>query len=292
MARYAVRKLKGSYSSPEADYNNVASTYDKHYQKSLAAGLNNFISIIEKDIEKLNRSNFKVILELAAGTGESSRDFCLSSITDFCSSYYLVDKSHEMLKINKNKNIQNFSDRGIKMTTYCEDAIEYMRKLPDNSIDVLLCAWGVCYINSSDLKKEILRVMRKNGYIALIENRMDSLKEVESLFFNILKENPRLLDKAVSIKLPKNSESMSKAYLPEHANIITKVDREEKCIFKNTSDLLTYLMESGVSAGYIDAISSDKRDVFVDMVRNYIERIGAENLPVICLLYTSDAADE
>lgn len=36
-----------------------------------------------------------------------------------------------------------------------------------------------------------------------------------------------------------------------------------------------------MSAGYIDAISSDKRDVFVDMVRNYIERIGAENLPVI-----------
>ncbi len=277
-ARYIKQKIHHNYADISKDYDGVAQTYDDHYSKCLLSGLRVFSQTASNNLQK--NDSLKQCLELAAGTGESTRLLWDIEAIKKCERYVLVDRSKKMLDRNKLKTSQRQETHG-KTDYVVSDAIEYLKRQPANSFDAVFCAWGVCYIPASIMKDELSRILRPNGYVGIIENRVGTLRELEKVLLTVVKKHPSMLEKAIPIELPKNSNAISKSYFPRSVETLSTYDGEESVRLYDTDSIMKYIMESGIAAGYVDAISTNKKKYFIDCVADEINDIGAENLPII-----------
>ena len=196
------------------------------------------------------------------------------------SATYLWIAQKKMLDRNKSKTSQRQETHG-KTDYVVSDAIEFLKRQPDKSFDAVFCAWGVCYIPASIMKNELSRILRPNGYVGIIENRMGTLKELEKVLLTVIKKHPSMLEKAIPIELPKNSDAISKSYFPRSVETLSTYDGEESVRLCDTDSIMKYITESGIAAGYVDAISANKKNYFIDRVADEINDIGAENLPIV-----------
>ncbi len=277
-ARYIRQKIRHNYADISKDYDSVAQTYDAHYSKCLLSGLRVFSETASDNLRE--NSSLKNCLELAAGTGESTRLLWDIEAIKKCERYILVDRSKKMLDRNKSKTSQRQETHG-KTDYVVSDAIEFLKRQPDKSFDAVFCAWGVCYIPASIMKNELSRILRPNGYVGIIENRMGTLKELEKVLLTVIKKHPSMLEKAIPIELPKNSDAISKSYFPRSVETLSTYDGEESVRLCDTDSIMKYITESGIAAGYVDAISANKKNYFIDRVADEINDIGAENLPIV-----------
>ena len=62
--------------------------------------------------------------------------------------------------------------------------ISALKDIADESFDLVVCGWAICYVNPVQFLKEMKRVLRVNGKVAIIETRSDSEKALD----DILKE--------------------------------------------------------------------------------------------------------
>ena len=90
-ARYIRQKIRHNYADISKDYDSVAQTYDAHYSKCLLSGLRVFSETASDNLRE--NSSLKNCLELAAGTGESTRLLWDIEAIKKCERYILVDRS-------------------------------------------------------------------------------------------------------------------------------------------------------------------------------------------------------
>jgi ubiquinone/menaquinone biosynthesis C-methylase UbiE len=255
-----------------SDYEKVAGTYDEYYSHNLSVAADRFAEAISWN--RLGGPGLNIV-ELAAGTGVITRR--LAAALGPGSSLTAVDISEAMLAENERK-----IDANRRAVNYVVgDAIDFLRTQPDDSIDGLLCAWGVCYLPHAKLRKELSRTLRSGAYIGIIENREDTLKELDDLFIETLLQDPTMLRSAIRISLPADHSYIEKRIIPRGCTILEGFDAESLHAFGSPDEIVNYMMKSGVSAGYIDAIEPGKLDMLIEMIGERIADIGAARIPVV-----------
>jgi ubiquinone/menaquinone biosynthesis C-methylase UbiE len=240
--RTAVLKLSNVNSNPTADYNTAAASYDAYYSKYLGKGASELL-------EKLPIRSGQHILDLACGTGFFTHQ--LAEKAGKHGRVVAVDLSPGMLQRNQ----ENAASQGLSNITFVEsDALSFLSGISDNSIDGIVCGWGICYMEHGKFLQEIERVVKSGGFIGLIENKASSLKEVSDLFTKVLLDYPNAMIKNMVIHLPKDKNYLVKSFCKGSFHVQDAWEGEVTVPCKDGSEVAEYMVKSGASAGFLDAL--------------------------------------
>jgi ubiquinone/menaquinone biosynthesis C-methylase UbiE len=118
-------------------YEYISTSYD------LLVSKEDYLNHIPKTLFEIADFNDKDVADLGAGTGRLT---CM--VADQAKSIVAVDCAADMLKVTANK----CSQKGL---THWRTAVSDLRQLPleDQSIDIIIAGWSICYLGSSNHKE-------------------------------------------------------------------------------------------------------------------------------------------
>ncbi|MEH1924655.1 class I SAM-dependent methyltransferase [Nostoc sp.] len=253
--RTAILKLSNINSDPTADYNAAAASYDAYYSKYLGQGALGML-------EKLPIKSGQHILDLACGTGFFTHR--LAEKVGKHGKVVAVDLSPGMLQCNQ----ENATSQGISNINFVQsDALSFLSGLSDNSIDGIVCGWGICYMEHGKFLQEIERVVKPGGFIGLIENRACSLKAISDLFTKVLLDYPNAMIKNMVIHLPKDKNYLVKTFCKSSFKVQEAWDGEVSVPCKDGNAVAEYMIKSGASAGFLDALD---KNLLPQVMQNFV----------------------
>ncbi|CAB3758293.1 class I SAM-dependent methyltransferase [Paraburkholderia solisilvae] len=265
--------ITNNFADVRADYDAASSTYDDYYGRYLGTVTDEFAAAIPL-------TGAERVLELAAGTGRLTGAICRrlgagAHVT-------AVDLSERMLALNEMKHAVL---REPRIDFRQGDALRVIAEQEDESIDAVLCAWGICYFNHDAFLSQVQRVLRPGGMLALIENRKCTLNEVSNLFERLVISRPAYLRKAIRLNLPEDAASLARKFCSDALHAISQWDGGLDIPYTAASEVREYMLKSGASAGFLDAIEPAYRDEFLDA----FERLVAEQPRRVPLLHQYSA---
>lgn len=269
--RTVMLKLSRINSDPTTDYNAAAASYDAYYSKYLGKGALEML-------EKLPFESGQHILDLACGTGFFTHR--LAEKVGKNGKVVAVDLSFGMLQQNQ----ENALSKGLANITFIEsDALSFLSGLSDNSVDGIVCGWGICYMEHEKFLREIERIVKPGGFIGIIENRACTLKAVSDLFTKVLINYPKAMIKNMVIHLPKDKNYLSKLFGKGSFHVENAWDGEVIVPCNNGNEVLEYMVKSGASAGFLDALDKNLKPQVLQTFVHYADESFAKGqaVPVI-----------
>lgn len=264
-------KFSNVDSDHTSDYNIAAATYDDYYTRHLGKSSQAFFDMLPIT------SGMKM-LDLACGTGFFTHRIARKIGGD--GHLTAVDLSPEMLAQNR----KNAFVEGLTNIEFVEaDAIKVFDSQPDNSLDGVVCGWGICYMDHAQLRQKLERVVRPGGFIGIIENRANTLKAVSDLFRKVMIECPDALIKNMAISLPKDHCYLLKAFCKGSFQQVKAWDGKLSVPCRNGSDIVEYMLKSGASAGFINAIDKKMVDEVMQRLVKAADKCFQKqgNVPVV-----------
>lgn len=212
----------------ESKKNQVAGMFDRIAHKY--DFLNHFFSMgidkgwRKKAIRSLASIQPKKILDIASGTG----DFAIAAMKLNPSSVIGVDISEGMLEIGRKK----MKETGLDKTITLEYGDSEELKYATNQFDAITCGYGVRnFENLEQGLKEMNRVLRTNGKVAILEFSHPKAFPIKQLYYFYFRYIMPTLGKIVS------KDATAYTYLPESVMAFPEgkdfLAILEKCGFKN-----------------------------------------------------------
>lgn len=156
----------------KTSYNIIADSYNTFWTQKTHV-------LTENMLQQLNPSKGGKSLDLTCGTGYVTNKLFELTGGDATG----VDFSEGMINIAKENYGQNCS-------FIQSDILDYLKKQPSTSYDVITCAWGLGYLPSYKVIKEISRVLRSEGKVGIIDNSMLNNWEIVFNMIIALAEEP------------------------------------------------------------------------------------------------------
>lgn len=230
-----------------ADYDVACHTYDDYYSRHLGT------RSLEM-LEKLPIREGGAYVDIPCGTGFLTVP--LAEKAGVSGSVVAVDLSAGMLSKCREK----VQESGLDTVTFVHaDAYAYLQGLPADSLDGVICSWGICYVKNADFIREISRVLVPGGIVGIIENRSDTLSEVHNLYMSYMMEYPRALKKKLTIYLPRHSRSLARLLVKNDLTVLHAWDGAVEIPCANGVEMIDYLNKAGASSGFLDAVDQDQR---------------------------------
>jgi ubiquinone/menaquinone biosynthesis C-methylase UbiE len=201
-----------------------------------------FENTIEKMLEKLPITPGEYILDLVCGSGEFTHR--LAKKVEY-GKVVAVDISSRIASCKLSLDFSNISF--VK-----SDVFSFLSKIPKDTIDGIVCPWGISQLNHHKFIEEIRRVLKPGGFVGIIEDRSDSLKDVSDIFLKVLIQYPDALIKNVIMNLPKNKDYLIKL-LRKNFHIQDAWEGEVVIPCNNGYEVVEYLLKSA-DIGFADAL--------------------------------------
>lgn len=254
-SRMAVLKVWGETSSTVDDYNTASATYDNFYPKYL--GQSALTLMTQLPLRPGSR-----IIDLACGTGFFSHQIAEQIGPE--GEVVAVDLSPGMLARSQD----GAARKGLANISFVEaDALAWLEAAPSGSADGVVCGWGICYMDHARLRSAAERVVRPGGFLAIIENRASSLSAVSDLFRSALLRHPKAVVKNVVLNLPKGHTDLGRMFCKTSFSLIKSWDGEVSVPCTSGTDVAEYMVKSGASAGFLNALDNE---VFDKVVSDFI----------------------
>ncbi len=166
----------------EKSYDRISSGYDK-------AWTNHMRDCSEQLIDRLAPKRGDIAIDLTCGTGFATNLIAARTAEKVIG----VDKSEAMLR-EASKNCSR----------HCEfvnsDILDFLKAIPDNSVDIVTCCWGLGYTKPFAVMRQIKRVLKRGGKVGIIDNSIYSLIEISYCAFLTYLERP---DKMATVMRPR-----------------------------------------------------------------------------------------
>lgn len=265
--------ISSNFADVRSDYDAASRTYDSYYGRFLG-------TVTDEFAQAIPLTDSARVLELAAGTGRLTSAVC--GRLGAGGHITAVDLSECMLAINRAKHA---SVREPRIDFQHGDALRAISEQKDDSVDAVLCAWGICYLDHHALLSQVQRVLRRGGILAVIENRKSTLSEVSGIFERLIVSRPAYLRKAIRINLPDDAGYLVRRFCSGTLEAVSQWDGELDIPYRTASDVREYMQKSGASAGFLDAIEPVRRGEFLDA----FERLIAQQPDRVRLLHRYSA---
>ena len=80
------------------------------------------------------------------------------------------------------------------------DILEYLKQLPDESVDAVTCCWGLGYSKPLKVLRQIKRILKKGGKCGIVDNTIFSLREVMYCSTLAFMEQPEKLENLMKFR--------------------------------------------------------------------------------------------
>ena len=160
----------------EKSYDRISYGYDETWTNHMRDLTGQLI-----DQSAIQKSSTAV--DLTCGTGYATNLLAQSAGTNVIG----VDRSQGMLD-------QAEANYGQSCEFIKADILEYLNSLPSNSLDVVTCCWGLGYSKPFAVLRQIRRVLKPTGKVAIIDNSLFSLQEIMYCSFLTFMECPIKLE--------------------------------------------------------------------------------------------------
>ena len=240
-------------------YNRVSKNYEEIFLKEMHKYNEEMLKEISKEYIDTNSDETIHILDLACGTGFNSR-FLNNIFTK--ANFTLVDISEGMLKeaTDNCKFNAKFVER---------DMISFLKSCKDNSFNMVVCSWAIKYQDPKDIIKEVSRVLKKDGYFAVIVNLKSTLPEVRKIYPYLVLNNYKMVDKIMKeLPNPKNENQFEKWFLNNRFSTDKIKSGEHVFKFNSSKELTKFVTSTGALAGFdsmIDMENNKIKDKMIDL---------------------------
>jgi ubiquinone/menaquinone biosynthesis C-methylase UbiE len=156
-------------------YDSISGGYDEAWTAHMREQTQNLIEV-------MNLKPGDSVIDLACGTGYATHLIAQKTQNNVAG----VDRSVGMLQQAKNHYGESIRFIG-------SDALNYLHTVPDNSVDVVTCCWGLGYMRPYQVLRQIRRILSPGGKVGIIDNSVFSLYEILYCSSLAFMENPSSL---------------------------------------------------------------------------------------------------
>ena len=215
-----------------------------------------------KLLECADLTNSSEILDLGAGTGYNS---IFLQMKLKAGKYTLVDISKGMLGIAKKQIIQ-------KSNLIESDMLSYLKGCEEHSFDVIVCCWALKYQPPLEMIKQFQRVIKKDGYIAILLNTSRTLPEIRRIYPKLLEKNVDKIDQLMlPLPNPKNKKVLNRWFKKYKFNEVMSSEGEHEFYFPNAEQLTEFVTSTGALAGFDVMIKLREKEIKTQLVKLFEE---------------------
>ena len=156
----------------EKSYDRISTGYDQSWT-------NHMRDLTSKLIDHLDPKEGDKAIDLSCGSGFATNLVAMKTGCPVTG----IDSSEGMLTQARN-NYSNSCD------FINSDILAYLRLLPRNSLDLVTCCWALGYSKPLPVLREIKRVLKPGGKVAIIDNSLFSISEILYCSFLTFLEQP------------------------------------------------------------------------------------------------------
>lgn len=247
------------------EYNVAASSYHIWLSK-----MNKHTDTMLKIDHLKKRKNIHV-LDFACGTGYIS-DFILLALKEPTIKLTAVDISEKMIEIAQG----NISDP--RCSFIVQDGTDFLFEEEDEKYNAIFCGYALPYFNHKKVIKEFHRVLKKNTTAHIITNCKGTLKGIDEIYIDTMKEYPSSLNKIMEIRyqLPKDQDDLKSWFERRSFSTVFLDTVEEIVSFSTPEDLYKWLKDTGAIAG-TGHIFSDEKEIVESIIEKIKNRCKYEN---------------
>ncbi len=224
-------------------YNKISSIYDEKWTDHM-----NKFSI--EMVQRIKFPNCGSAVDLTCGTG-----FVANLISkNFTGEVFGVDISEGMLEMAKKKYGNNC--KFIK-----QDVLDFLKNQPSESIDLVTSAWGLGFLKPYPVIKEISRVLKSNGQLAIIDNSLFTVYEVVFSGLSTVAEHPKSVINVINVRWLPTKGSILRRMSWSGLKILSSWKGQKTYYAKNAEDAINFLISTGTAAGYQYCIDYKYSDI-------------------------------
>ena len=259
----------------EKSYDRISTGYDQiwtSHMRDLTASL----------IKRVNIKEGDRAIDLACGTG-----FAANLIAKKTNDKVVgVDKSEGMLG-------QAQKNYGQSCDFQKADILEYLRRLPDNTLDLVTCCWGLGYSKPFPILRQIKRVLKPSGKVAIIDNSLFSIKEVIYCSFLTFMEQPDKLVNLMQFRFLMGSWHLGPLFRMLNMKPLYLGNGSKSYTVQSGHAAIERLRATGAAAGFEYAANAvDQEQIFQRFAEILEEKYMKENIITITHRYLAGIAQK
>jgi len=229
----------------QKSYERISGGYDAawtHHMRDLTSQL----------IDKMELQEGNTAIDLTCGTGFATRLIAEKTKSRVVG----VDRCEGMLLEAQNQygNICEFVQA---------DILDYLKTIPDNSIDIITCCWGLGYSKPWAVLRQARRILKAGGKIGIVDNTIFSLREILYCSFQAFAETPEKLINLMRFRFLTGKRQMGLLFkiLGMKPLYLAKGERAYKVA--TGKEAIARLQATGAAAGFEYAAQpEDEEEIF------------------------------
>lgn len=234
-------------------YDRISNTYDETWTGHMR-------NLTESLIDKLNPAKNSLSIDLTCGTG-----FATHLIAEKTKNTVIgVDNSEGMLT-QARKNYSHHCDF-IQV-----DILEYLKKQDSCSLDIITCCWGLGYSKPFAVLRQIKRILKPKGKVAIIDNSLFSLKEIMYCSFLTFAEQPEKLHNLMRFKFLPNSWMLRVMFRLLNLKVLCFDDGSKSYTVDSGQAAINRLRSTGAAAGFEYASDEESQEQIFKRFAEIIE---------------------
>lgn len=221
-------------------YDRISNNYDHTWT-------NHMRGLTESLINRLNPKLDDICIDLTCGTG-----FATNLIAEKTKNRVTgVDSSEGMLTQARNNYDHNCN-------FIQADILEYLKEQMSSSVDIITCCWGLGYSKPFAVLRQIKRVLKSGGKVAIIDNSLFSLREIIYCSFLTFAEKPEKLHNLMRFKFLPNSWILRAMFRMLNLKTLYSDNGSKSYIVDSGAATIERLRATGAAAGF--EYASDEKD--------------------------------
>ena len=246
----------------EQSYDRIATGYDTTWTQHMR-------DLTTDLIGRIDIGDNTTAIDLTCGTG-----FATGLISQRTNQTVTgIDASNGML----NKARENYPDCNFIQS----DALEYLTSLPDNSLDLITCCWGLGYSKPFKIIRQIKRVLKPGGTVAIIDNTIFSLREIMQCSAMTFMEQPDKLKNLMRFRFLTGSSQLGTYYRILGLKPIYLASGKRTFNVDSGTAAIEKLRTTGAAAGFEYASDDADSQAIYDRFAEIIEqKYPDKNIPV------------
>ena len=138
------------------------------------------------------------------------------------------------------------------------DILEYLKEQKSSSVDIITCCWGLGYSKPFAVLRQIKRILKPGGKVAIIDNSLFSLREIMYCSFLTFAEQPEKLRNLMRFRFLPNAWILSLMFRVLNLKTSYTANGSKSYTVDSGRTAVNRLRATGAAAGF--EYASDEKD--------------------------------